>query len=260
MCPVALYSATTRAHDVNFHLLHKRTKNRVHMLPHDPEIGEVERRDLVRGFEVARNKYVVLDKRDFDQVRLPTTRTIAIEEFVESDEIDRIYWNDPYYLVPDGDEGMDAYVVIRQAMEKTGKMALGRVVMHTRERIVAVEPRDRGMLLTTLRSYDEIVDPDALFRPIKSVRTGARMLDVAERIVDQQTAAFDPTEFTDRYEDALRDLIAQKQKGQKIVETAPPEEEPKVINLMDALRRSLEAQQAAQGRGTPTREPRRARR
>jgi len=238
-CPVALYSSLNRTGDVHFHMLHKKTHNRIRMVTVDPELGEVPRSDLVRGFEVSKNKYVVVTPEEIAEVRLPSTREIDIEEFVEAGEIDRIYWNDPYYLVPDGKTGIEAYIVIRDAMEKSAKVALGRLVMHTRERVVALEPRGKGILLTTLRSSDEVRDESEFFDSIASKRVDKKMLAIAETIVEQQSGEFDPGAFKDRYEAALRELIKRKQKGQKPVTAPPPDEDDKVIDLMEALRRSV---------------------
>src|SRR5690348_9089801 len=152
-CPVALFNATSRASDISFHLLNPETNNRIRMVPTDPETGPVNRADLVKGYEIAKNHYVILEKDELDAVKLETTRTIEIERFVDENEIDRLFWNDPYYLVPN--EEPEAYLVIRDALRDSGRIALGRVVMHTRERIVALEPRDKGIVCYTLRMYDE---------------------------------------------------------------------------------------------------------
>lgn len=238
-CPVALYGATTRANDVSFHLLNPETGNRIRMVPHDPEAGEVKRGDLVRGFEIAKDRYVIVSDEEIKAVRLPSTRSIEIEEFVEESEIDRIYWNDPYYLVPNGTAGVEAFAVIREAMARQKRVALGRVVMHTRERLVAIEPRGKGLLVTTLRTHDEIRDGAELFDGIADKQPDKRMLEIAGKIIEQQQASFDPTRFEDRYENALRALIEKKSKTGKPIEAAEPEPEEKVIDLMDALARSL---------------------
>ena len=157
-CPVALYGATTRTTDVSFHLLNPETNNRIRMVPTDPDTGPVERKDLVKGYEIEKNKYVIVTNEELQEVKLETTKTIDIERFVDAEEIDRLYWNDPYFLLPDGKTGTEAYVVIRDALEQTGRIAIGRVVMHTRERMVALEPRDKGIVAYTLRSEDEVLD------------------------------------------------------------------------------------------------------
>lgn len=238
-CPVALYTATERSADIHFNLINPKTHNRIHMQTVDAGTGKpVDRSELVRGFAVAKNKYVLLDKEELDAVKLESTRLIDIEHFVDTDAIDRIYWDEPYYLAPSGKTGVEAFAVIRAGMEKRNKVALGRLVLHQRERLCALEPRDSGILLTTLRSHDEIRSSDAVFdRHLP--KPDARMLEIAEKIIDQQEATFDPSEFRDRYEDALRELIARKKKGEILVAAEPEEPEGKVVDLMDALRRSL---------------------
>ena len=242
-CPVSLYRATTETHDVRFHLVHPKTHNRIRMVAKDPELGEVSRSELVKGYEFEKGKYVLLDKEDFESVKLESTRVIDIEEFVPLESIDRIYWNEPYYLFPSGKTGIDAFAVIRRAMDLRGKVALGRLVMSTRERVCAIEPRGEAMLLTTLRSHDEIVSMEDIAGNLKVPKPDKSMLDIAEKIIDQQAAEFDPSHFTDRYEDALRELIAEKRKG-KPIRVSPPEEgdEGKVVDLMEALKRSLEGE------------------
>jgi DNA end-binding protein Ku len=247
-CPVALYGAVERAAEVHFNLINPKTHNRIRMQAVDAGTGKpVDRADLVRGFAVSKNKYVLFDKEELDAVKLESTRIIDIEEFVDAGTIDRIYWDEPYYLAPFDKTGIEAYAVIRAAMEKQDKVALGRLVLHQRERICALEPRDGGILLTTLRSHDEIRASDEVFdRHLP--KPESRMLQIAEKIIEQQEAEFDPTEFKDRYEDALRDLIQRKAKGETLVSAEEPEEEGKVVDLMDALKKSLEVGGAARDR------------
>jgi len=239
-CPVALFSATTRGNDISFHLIHKKTHNRIRMVPHDPKLGAVKRSDLQRGYEVSKNRYVVLSDAEIEAARIESTKNIDIESFVEMEAIDRVYWDQPYYVAPNGKNAMEAYTVIREAMESSQRIAIGRVVMHTRERVVAIEPRGKGLLLTTLRSHDEIREEEDFFRGIPARKPGKEMLAIAEKIIDQQAEDFDPSDFTDRYEDALRKVIKRKQKGQKIT-AKPVDEEAKVedSDLLAALRRSL---------------------
>jgi len=244
-CPVSLYPATTNAETIHFHLINPATGNRIRQQAIDPEAGEVERKALVRGFEVEKDQYVLLTDDEIKSVRLESTQTIDIERFVDVAAIDRIWWNDPYYLVPDGKAGIDAYTIIRTSMAQAGKIALGRVVLGTRERIVAIEPRGKGMLVTTLRSRDELRDATELFEAIPEARADARMIEIAERIIAQQAGDFDPSAFNDRYEDALRALIQSKQDGGDGGVTAPPPSADNVIDLMEALRRSLDAGGAA---------------
>jgi DNA end-binding protein Ku len=244
-CPVALYNATSRAHDISFHLLNPETNNRVRMIPTDPDTGPIERKDLVKGYEVSKNHYVLVSNEELDEVKLETTHTLEIERFVDASTIDRLYWNDPFFLMPDGKEGIDAYVVIREAMKDTGRIALGRVVMHTRERLMAVEPRGKGLIAYSLRTADEVRDSKSMFEDIPDERPDKRMIEIAEKIIEQQEGPFEPKEFRDRYEDALRELIRRKEKGEKPT-VAPPAPEPtNVINLMEALQKSLKRKGAA---------------
>ena len=238
-CPVALYTATSPAGDVHFNLLHKDTHNRIRMIPTDPELGAVERGDLVKGFEYEKGHYIVVTPEEIDAVRLESTRTIDIERFVDRDAIDRLYWDSPYFLAPDGKLAVEAYTVIREAMRKTDKIALGRLVMHQRERLIAIEPQDRGLVAWSLRSKDEVRDANDIFGEIPAHKADAGMIAIAEKIIAQQEGPFDPSQFNDRYEDALRALITEKQKGKgrKVVAAEP--DDTNVVDLMDALRRSL---------------------
>lgn len=238
-CPVALYTATDASSDVHFNMLHKKTHNRIRMVPTDPDLGPIERADIVKGFEVSKGEYVVITQDEIDSVRLESTRTIDIERFVAADEIDRLYWDNPYFLVPDGKLAAEAYGVIREAMTKEGQVALGRVVMHQRERLLAIEPRDNGMVAWSLRSHDEVRDAADYFDDIPAKKPDAAMIQIAQKIIEQKEGPFDPEQFTDRYEDALRALIKDKQKGKgrKVVVEEP--EDTNVVDLMAALRSSL---------------------
>jgi DNA end-binding protein Ku len=238
-CPVALFTATERSADVHFHLINPKTHHRIRMQTVDAETGRaVERAGLVRGFEVSKNKYILLDKEELDAVKLESTRIIDIKEFVDAAAIDRIYWDEPYYLAPAGKTGIDAFSVIQAAMKKQDKVAIGSLVLHQRERPCALEPRDSGILLTTLRTHDEIRSSAGLLN--KSLpKPDKGMLDIAEKIIAQQQGKFDPSHFKDRYEDALRELIARKKKGKPIEAEEPKEKGDNVIDLMDALRNSL---------------------
>ena len=238
-CPVALYTATERSADVHFHLINPKTNHRIRMQTVDASTGRaVDRAGLVRGFEVSKNKYVLLDKEELDAVKLESTRIIDIKEFVDAAAIDRIYWDEPYYLAPQGRTGLDAFSVIQAAMKKQDKVALGSLVLHQRERPCALEPRDGGILLTTLRTHDEIRSSAGLLN--KSLpKPDKGMLDIAEKIIAQQEGKFDPSHFKDRYEDALRELIERKKKGKPIEAEEPKEKGDNVIDLMAALKNSL---------------------
>jgi DNA end-binding protein Ku len=252
-CPVALYTATSRTGEVHFNMLSKKTHNRIRMIPTDPEEGPIDRADIVKGYEIEKGRYVTITDEEIKAVRLETTRTLDIERFVGEADIDRLYWNDPYYLAPDGDMALEAFAVIREAMKKAGKVALGRLVMHQRERLMALEPRDRGILAYTLRNKREVRQADEIFGQIKAVKPPPQMIEIATKIIDQLEGPFDPTLFNDRYEDALRDLIREKEKGHTIAAPAEPKA-AEVIDLMEALKRSLgqsggERRKAAAARG-----------
>ena len=250
-CPVALYTATSRGGEVHFNMLSKATHNRIRMIPTDPETGPVERSEIVKGYEIEKGHYVVVTGEELEGVRLETTRTLDIERFVDDADIDRLYWNDPYFLSPDGDMAVEAFTVIREAMKKAGKVALGRLVMHQRERLMALEAHDKGIVAYTLRNKTEVRQADEIFKHIKAVKPPAEMVAIASKIIEQQEGPFDPSQFNDRYEDALRALIKEKQKGHTI--TAPEEpKEAEVIDLMDALKRSL-GQSGGERRKAPAR-------
>jgi DNA end-binding protein Ku len=240
-CPVALYSATNPAGDVHFHLINPKTNNRIRMITTDPDTGPIDRKDLVRGYEVSKGEFILLTDEDIKSVKLESTRTIDIERFVPAGEIDRIYWENPYFLAPDGKIAQEAFGVIRTAMEKSGQIALGRIVMATRERILALEPRGRGILAYTIRSQDEVRNADEVFDAISDAQANPAMIAIAEKIIEQQEGPFDPGQFVDRYEEALKALIEDKTKGHKPTRVAPPDDDTNVVDLMSALRASLGA-------------------
>ena len=237
-CPVALYTATSRSGEVHFNMLSKATNNRIKMIPTDPERGPIDRADIVKGYEIEKGRYVVVTDEEIKAVKLETTRTLDIERFVDEADIDRLYWNDPYFLAPDGDMAVEAFTVIREAMRKAKKVALGRLVMHQRERLMALEAHEKGILAYTIRNRSEVREAEEIFAHIKALTPPAAMVDIAARIIEQQEGPFDPSQFTDRYEEALRALIKEKEKGHTV--TAPEEpKEAEVLDLMEALKRSL---------------------
>jgi DNA end-binding protein Ku len=238
-CPVAMYTGTSAAGDIHFNLLNPETMNRIKMVTTDPETGPIERSQLVKGYQVEKDRYIVLTDEEIKSVRLESSKTITIERFVDADDIDRLYWDAPYFLAPNSDLGAEAFAVIREAMVKSNKIALGRVVMHTRERLVALEPRGKGILAYTLRTADEVKNPAEFFDPIKDVTPDPAMVEIASRIIEQQEGPFEPKEFRDRYEDALRELIARKTEGLGPKAAEEPGD-TNVVDLMAALRASLQ--------------------
>ncbi|MBV9969407.1 MAG: Ku protein [Xanthobacteraceae bacterium] len=241
-CPVLLYPATSEAEKVHFHQRNKSTGNRIHLQKVDAETGEpVEAEDIVKGYDIGKgNGCVEISDEDLEAIGIESTRTIDIDSFVPRDEIDDLYINRPYYIVPDGKVGQQAFAVIREAIRKRGMVALGRLVLSTREHVVALEPRDRGIMGLLLHYPYEVRDPESYFGDIPKEDTPKEMLDLASHIIGTMTGHFQPKKFEDRYEQALRDLIKRKQAGEKL--TPAKLEKPKATsNLMDALRASLEA-------------------
>jgi DNA end-binding protein Ku len=249
-CPVALYSAIDPGGDVHFNLINPKTNNRIKMITTDPDTGPIERSDLVKGYEVSKGEYILLTSEEINSVKLESTKIIEIERFVAGDAIDRLYWDNPYYLAPDGKLAQEAFGVIRTAMEKSGQIALGRVVIGTRERILALEPRDNGILAYTIRTDAEVRKPDEIFGGISDKAADPAMIAIAEKIIEQQQGPFDPSQFVDRYEEALKALIQDKKKGHEPAKVAEPED-TNVVDLMSALRASLTAKGKGHGKAEP---------
>ena len=239
-CPVGLYTAINSGGDVHFNLINPKTNNRIKMITTDPDTGPIDRSELVKGYEVSKGEYILLSQDEINAVKLESTKTIEIERFVAGNEIDRLYWDNPYFLAPDGKLAQEAFGVIRTAMEKSGQIALGKVVIGTRERILALEPRGKGILAYTLRTDAEVRKPDEIFDAISDKPADPAMISIAERIIEQQEGPFDPSQFVDRYEEALKALIEDKKKGHTPAKITEPED-TNVVDLMSALRASLGA-------------------
>ncbi len=238
-CPIALFPATSEREKISFHQLNKATGNRIRYKKIDADTGEeVDNADIVKGYELAKGEYIELDPEELDAVAIESKHVIDIEEFVPRGEIDELYMRDPYYIVPDGEVGQQAFAVIREAIRKEGMVALGKVVFTSREHIIALEARGKGMVGLTLRYPYEVRKEDEYFDSVEDEKIPKDMLDLALHIVETKTGHFKPAEFKDQYEDALKDLLRKKQKGEKI--ERPKEREPSnVVNLMDALRQSI---------------------
>ena len=249
-CPVALYTATSSASHVSFHLINPETNNRIRMVATDPDTGPVERSELVKGYEVSKDEYVLFDDEDFDKVKLESTRTISIDEFVDEDDIDRLYWDSPFYVVPEKGVGAEAFAVIRDSMKAAGKIAIGCLVLRNRERQIALEVRGKGLVAYTRRPHEEVRDAADYFDDIPTVKADKDMVDIATRIIAQKEAEFDPSEFRDRYDEALKEMIKAKQKGGKGLVEAPEPDDTNVVDLMAALRASLKGS-AGGGRKAP---------
>jgi DNA end-binding protein Ku len=241
-CPIRLFSATTAAQTVSFHFIHPKTRNRIQMKPFDPDLGPVERKDLVRGYEIDDGKYVTVTDDDLTQIRLKSTKTIEIEKFVDLSEIDPIYFDHPYFVLPDGKMALEAYAVIREAMKKEGKAGQGRLVLSYREHVATIQPRGNGLILHRMRDAREI-ESDKILGEIKATKVDSQMVEIASQIIEQKEGVFEPAEFKDPYEEALIDLLKRRARGAKPIHPAEEPEKPtNVVNLMDALRRSVGAE------------------
>lgn len=254
-CPVALYPATSEREKIRFHQIHKQTGNRIRYKKVDADTGrEVENDDIVKGYEVSKGEYVEVEPEELEAVEIESRRVIGIDQFVPKDEIDELYINNPYYIVPDGEVGQQAFAVIREAIRKEGMVALAKIVFTSREHVIAIEARGKGMMGVTLRYPYEVRKEEDYFDDIENERVPKDMLDLATHIVETKKGKFQPDKFEDHYEDALKDIIKKKQKGVKI--EAPKERTPSnVVSLMDALRQSVK-----EGRGGGRRKPARAHR
>ncbi len=237
-CPVKMFPATSASERITFNQLHKDTHNRINMKPVDPELGLVERSDLVKGYEYEDKQYIIIDESDLEAVRIESNHTMNIEAFVDEDEVDVIYQDAPYYLAPDGAMAEETFAVLREAMRQSGKLAIARLVLTNRERVVTIGAREEGMFVTVLRNQNEVRGTAEYFGNIPDVKPEAEMLELAEKLIEQKVKKFDPKDYEDRYEVALMAMIREKLKGHKPIIAAAPER-GNVINLMDALKASL---------------------
>ncbi|MBZ9959773.1 MULTISPECIES: Ku protein [unclassified Mesorhizobium] len=242
-CPVRLYPATSASERISFNQLHKKTHNRINMKPVDPELGLVERSDLVKGYEYEDKQYIIIDDSDLDAVRIESNHTMNIEAFVDEDEVDVIYQDAPYYMAPDGAMAEETFAVLREAMRKSGKLAIARLVLSSRERVVTIGARENGMFVCTLRNPNEVRGTAEYFGNIPAGNPDPEMLQLAEALIKQKETTFDPKNYEDRYEIALMAMIREKLKGHKPIIAAAPER-GNVINLMDALKASLSQSQS----------------
>jgi DNA end-binding protein Ku len=239
-CPVALFPATSESEKVSFNQINKKTGHRIKYAKVDAETGEeVTNDDIVKGYKVDTDTYIEVTKDELDDIALESTHTIDIDEFVPKSDIDSRYLIRPYYLVPDGKVGHDAFAVIRETARSLNKVAIGRVVLTNREHVIALEPFGKGLMGTLLRYPYEVRDEKDYFDDIQDVKVTKDMLDLAKHIVEKKSAPFVPENFEDHYEAALVDLIDKKRAGVKLPAKAAPKTSGNVINLMDALKRSL---------------------
>jgi DNA end-binding protein Ku len=241
-CPVALFPASSEREKISFHQINEDTGNRIKYRKVDAESGdEVDSEKIIKGYEVGKGQYIQIEPEELEAIAIESKRTIEIDQFVPKKEIDELYLNNPYYLVPDGEVGQQAFAVIREAIREEGMVALGRVVFTSREHVIALEPREKGLLGVTLRYPYEVRKQSEYFDDIPDEKIPKDMLELAQHIVKSKAGHFQPEKFEDQYEDALKELLRKKQAGQKIEAPKEPTD-AKVINLMDALRRSVDAE------------------
>lgn len=243
--PVELYSATRSGASVQFHQVHEPSGKRIKYEKVVPGIGPVDRDEIVKGYEVSKGHYVLLDPEEIESVKLESRKTLDLVQFVDMADIDAMYYEKPYYVVPADDLAEEAFVVVREALRQARKVGIGQLAMRGQEYVVALKPCGKGMLLETLRYADEVNKAASFFREIGDHKPDEDLLDLASTLIEKKTGDFDPKEFHNRYVDALKDLIAEKQrkKGEKIIQDpdadAPPPKGSNVIDLMAALKRSL---------------------
>lgn len=239
-CPVALYPTASSSEKLSLHMLNGDTGHRLKQQYVDSETGVVvERDDRVKGYEIAKGDYIVVTDDELADVRIESSHTIDIEKFVPKPEIDRVYFDNNYYLTPDDKVGEEAFAVIREAMTRRDMVGIARVVLFGKERMIMLEPRSQGLLGTTLRYAYEVRESGAYFDDIPKVEITKELLDLASHIIDTKAGRFQPQDFKDRYQDAVVALIRAKQEGRPLPEEQGGERPSNVVNLMDALRRSL---------------------
>lgn len=249
-CAVSLFPATTQAERTRFHVVNRKTGNRVKRVFVDSETEKVVEGDnQVKGFEVGKGEYLLIEDEEIDDLKIESSHTIDIDEFVPRDEVNSRFLDTPYYMAPDDKVGQEAFAVIREAMEAEGKAGVARIVLARRERMVLLEPLGRGILATTLRYPYEMRDEDAVFDAIPAVKVNKEMLDLAAHIIAKKAGPFKPDSFEDRYEKALVALVKSKQDGKPPKTPAQAPKPSNVINLMDALKKSMAREKA--GRSAP---------
>lgn len=249
-CPIRLYNATGPSNRMTGHFLHRETGNRIQMIPYDPTLGKVTRSDLVTAYACGDDRHVVVDDADLREIAVPSDKILSIESFVDAAEVDPIYLDQPYYLSPDGAIAIEMLDVLRNAMAGHDRAALGRVVMHRRERLAVLTPRGRGFLFTTLRTADEIREPAPFFEALPTGNPSTELLNLAEQLIAIRRGRFDPKIFKDRYQAALKAVIEQKLADGETADRAPLIETLSVANddeprppadLAEAFRRSIDS-------------------
>jgi DNA end-binding protein Ku len=241
--PVEIYSATKSGATIAFNQIHEPSGQRVKYEKVVPGIGPVDVDEIVKGFEYAKGEYVLLDDDEIEGVKLESKKTLELTQFVDSHDIDAIYFEKPYYVVPADDLAEEAFIVLREALRRTRKIGLGQLAMRGREYVVSIKACGRGMVMETLRYADEVNKATSYFREIGDTDPDEELLDLATTLIDKKTGKFDASEFHDRYADALKELIERKKKGKTLnIESDDKGGDPRgsnVVDLMAALKNSL---------------------
>ena len=253
-CPVALWNAKHDRATIRFNMINPETGNRIRMKTVDAETDqEVQRRDLVKGYEFRKDQYILISDADFDSVKVESSSVMNIEKFVEADSIDPIYYNFSYYLAPDGDAGRDVYAVLLRAIAETGKVALARVVVGQRERTIALRSMPGGLVAHTLDEQRDINDAQSIFGGAAEIKTDPEMVALAKQLIQRQTTTYDPSDLEDRYETRLRAMIDAKLKGEGIDVSEPEEpDRTNVVDLMAALKKSLAQEETPKKAARPS--------
>ncbi len=242
--PVEIVPATKTAAKISFHQIHKPSGSRIRYEKVVPGLGPVQNEDIVKGYEIDKGKYVLLEDEEIEGVKLEAKKSIDLVQFVDEDEIDEMYFDRPYFVLPEEESDAEGYVVLREALRNTKKVGLGQIVIRGKSSLVAIKSCGNGLLMETLRYADELKKPETAFKDVPSIKPDRDMVELAEELIERKTKKFDPTVFKDAYEDALRELIEAKAQHRKVRAIEEPPQTAKVINLMDALRRSVGAKEA----------------
>jgi DNA end-binding protein Ku len=237
---VELYNAVETSTQISFRMIHRPTGKRVQYRKAVPDVGEVPADEIVKGYEISRDQYILLEPDEVEAVRLESKHILDLVQFVDMAEIDPRYFERPYYLLPADETAAEGYVVIRETLARSGKAGVGQLVVGGREHLVAVTPVGRGLVMEILRYGAEVKPAEAFFGDIPEEKIDPEMIDIASQIVERKSARFDPHAFRDRYATALRELVEEKAKGQPIAAPAGPAPTAQVVDLMAALKRSLE--------------------
>jgi DNA end-binding protein Ku len=247
-CAVELTNATTQSEKVHFRVINRATGNTVKRQYVDSATGKpVKDEDEVKGYEMDDKQYLLIDEDEINAVEIESSHTLNLEGFVSKADIEQVYLDSPYYLTPADEVSEEAFAVIRDAMRDKKMSGLARIVLYRRERPVVIEPLDRGMLLTTLR-YDKTVrKADDVFDGMKDIKVDKDMTELASDIINRKKMKFDPSKFEDKYEDALIELIEAKKKGRKPPTARPSAQPSNVVNLVDALKKSLASEGGGKG-------------